>query len=103
MCDQIVNLVAQVKSNTICDGHSAAVAGPAGCADDDRRGLPEYQVSAWNAICAPKNTPPAVAAKLNGALVKALDDGNRARTCSNSVGTFQPNLPAARRLFRILS
>ena len=36
--------------------------------------MPEFQVSAWNAIFAPKGTPAEVVAKLNGALVKALDD-----------------------------
>ena len=37
-------------------------------------GLPEYQVSAWNAIFAPKNLPPEIQAKLNDAVDKALDD-----------------------------
>ena len=43
-------------------------------------GLPEFQASGWNAIFAPKNTPQEVQAKLNDALVKALDDeGTRKR------------------------
>jgi len=37
-------------------------------------GLPEYQAQAWNAIFAPKGTPAPIVAKLNAALVKALDD-----------------------------
>src|SRR6267143_429954 len=37
-------------------------------------GLPEFQVSAWNALFAPKGTPGEVVTKLNGALGKALDD-----------------------------
>ena len=37
-------------------------------------GLPEFRVSAWNAIFAPKNLPPDIQAKLNDAVVKALDD-----------------------------
>jgi tripartite-type tricarboxylate transporter receptor subunit TctC len=37
-------------------------------------GLPEFQVSAWNGIFAPKNLPPDIQAKLNDAVVKALDD-----------------------------
>ena len=37
-------------------------------------GLPEFQVSAWNAIFAPKNLPRDIQAKLNDAVVKALDD-----------------------------
>jgi len=34
--------------------------------------MPEYQVSAWNALFAPKE----IVAQLNGALSKALDDPN---------------------------
>jgi tripartite-type tricarboxylate transporter receptor subunit TctC len=37
-------------------------------------GLPEFQVSAWNALFGPKNLPREIQAKLNDAIVKALDD-----------------------------
>jgi tripartite-type tricarboxylate transporter receptor subunit TctC len=37
-------------------------------------GLPQYEVSAWNAVFAPKNTPPAIVEQLAAALDKALDD-----------------------------
>ena len=37
-------------------------------------GLPEFEVSAWLALFAPKDTPQDVVAKLNDALVKALDE-----------------------------
>jgi tripartite-type tricarboxylate transporter receptor subunit TctC len=37
-------------------------------------GLPEYQVSNWQALFAPKEIPGAIVHKLNDALVKALDD-----------------------------
>ncbi|MGZ6141679.1 MAG: tripartite tricarboxylate transporter substrate-binding protein, partial [Myxococcaceae bacterium] len=43
-------------------------------------GLPEFQVTAWNAIFAPKGTPPDIVSKLSGALRKALaDEGTRKR------------------------
>ncbi|HYE39640.1 MAG TPA: tripartite tricarboxylate transporter substrate binding protein [Ramlibacter sp.] len=43
-------------------------------------GLPEFQVSAWNAIFAPKGTSPEVVKRLNDALQKALkDEGTRKR------------------------
>ncbi len=43
-------------------------------------GLPEFQVSAWNGLFAPKGTPKAVINKLADALDKALDDeGTRKR------------------------
>ena len=39
-------------------------------------GLPEFQVSAWNALFAPKGTPKPILEKLNAAAVQALDDEN---------------------------
>jgi tripartite-type tricarboxylate transporter receptor subunit TctC len=37
-------------------------------------GLPQFVVSTWNAIFAPKNLPPEIQGKLSDALNKALDD-----------------------------
>jgi tripartite-type tricarboxylate transporter receptor subunit TctC len=37
-------------------------------------GLDNYEVSAWNAVFAPKGTPEAIVAKLSDALDKALSD-----------------------------
>jgi tripartite-type tricarboxylate transporter receptor subunit TctC len=37
-------------------------------------GLPQFAVSTWNAIFAPRNLPPEIQVKLNGAMSKALDD-----------------------------
>lgn len=77
MCDQIVNLVEQVKGGSI---RAYAIATPArspalpDVPTTTEAGLPEYQVSAWNALFAPKGVPADIAAKLNDTLVKALDD-----------------------------
>ncbi len=77
MCDQIVNLVPQVQANTI---KAFAVATPdrspalPNLPTTKEAGLPDYQVSAWNAVFAPKNTPKPVVDKLNDALAKALSD-----------------------------
>ncbi len=77
MCDQIVNLVEQVKGGQI---KAYAVATPErspalpDVPTTKEGGLPEYQVSAWNALFAPKGTPAPVVAKLTDALSKALDD-----------------------------
>jgi tripartite-type tricarboxylate transporter receptor subunit TctC len=79
MCDQIVNAVPQINGGTI---KAYAVATPERNASlpdlptTTEAGLPKYQVSAWNAIFAPKGTPPAIVAKLNAAAAKALDDEN---------------------------
>jgi tripartite-type tricarboxylate transporter receptor subunit TctC len=79
MCDQIVNLVPQIQAGTI---KAYAVALPArspaipNVPTTKEAGLPEFEVTAWNALFAPKGTPKEIVGKLNGALVKALDDAN---------------------------
>jgi tripartite-type tricarboxylate transporter receptor subunit TctC len=76
-CDQIVNVVSQIQAGTI-KAYAIATPERAEVLKDvpttKEAGLPEFQVSAWNALFAPKGTPAEVIAKLNGALVKALDD-----------------------------
>jgi len=77
MCDQIVNLVEQVKGGAI---KAYAIATPErspalpDVPTTKEAGLPAYEVSAWNALFAPKGTPKEIVAKLNATLVKALDD-----------------------------
>lgn len=76
-CDQIVNLTPQIKAGAI---KAYAVATPARAAalpdvpTTAEAGLPEFQVSAWNAVFAPKGTPKEIVAKLSDALTKALAD-----------------------------
>jgi tripartite-type tricarboxylate transporter receptor subunit TctC len=77
MCDQIVNLVEQVKGGAIKAYAIATEQRSAALPDvptTKEAGLPEYQVSAWNALFAPKGTPKEIVTKLNETLVKALDD-----------------------------
>jgi tripartite-type tricarboxylate transporter receptor subunit TctC len=77
MCDQIVNLVPQIQAGTI-KAYAVALPERSPALPDvpttKEGGLAEYQVSAWNAIFAPKGTPKDVLKKLNDALLKALDD-----------------------------
>jgi tripartite-type tricarboxylate transporter receptor subunit TctC len=77
MCDQIVNLVAQIKGGAI-KAYAVATAERSPALPDvpttKEAGLPEYQVSAWNALFAPKGTPREIVNTLNEALVRALDD-----------------------------
>jgi tripartite-type tricarboxylate transporter receptor subunit TctC len=76
-CDQIVNLVPQIQAGTI---KAYAIATPErspalpNVPTTKEAGLPEFEVSAWNAVFAPKNTPREIVARLNDALSKALDD-----------------------------
>jgi tripartite-type tricarboxylate transporter receptor subunit TctC len=52
-------------------------------------GFPQFEVSSWNALFAPKNLPPDIAAKLNGALIEALDDAETRRKLLD-IGTVIP-------------
>jgi tripartite-type tricarboxylate transporter receptor subunit TctC len=79
MCDQIVNLVEQVKAGNI---KAYAIATPErspalpNVPTTKEAGMPEYQVTAWNAVFAPKGTPQTIVNQVNAALDKALDDSN---------------------------
>jgi len=77
MCDQIVNLVEQVRAGTI-KAYAIAIPERSPALPDvpttKEAGLPDFQVSAWNALFTPKGTPKEIVAKLNDTLSKALDD-----------------------------
>jgi tripartite-type tricarboxylate transporter receptor subunit TctC len=77
MCDQIVNVVPQVQGGTIkayAIGTGARNPALPDVPTTAEAGLPEFQVSAWNALFAPKGTPKPVLDQLSSALNKALDD-----------------------------
>jgi tripartite-type tricarboxylate transporter receptor subunit TctC len=77
MCDQIVNAVPQIKGGTIVTyGVGTAERNPSlpDVPTTKEGGMPQFNVSAWNALFAPKDTPKAVTDKLTAALDKALDD-----------------------------
>jgi tripartite-type tricarboxylate transporter receptor subunit TctC len=77
MTDQIVNVAPQITGANI---KAYAIATPErspalpDLPTTKEAGLPNYEVSAWNAIFAPKATPKEITAKLVDALDKALDD-----------------------------
>ena len=77
MCDQIINGMAQVQSGQI-KGYAIATPQRHPLLPDvpttTEAGLPDYQASAWNAMFAPKGTPKPILARLNAAIVRALDD-----------------------------
>ncbi|MCD6075979.1 MAG: hypothetical protein K0Q70_2862 [Rhodospirillales bacterium] len=76
-CDQIVSVASQIQGGAIkayaiaTDKRSPALPD---VPTSTEAGLPEFKVSAWNALFAPKGTPKDVVAKLNDALNKALSD-----------------------------
>jgi tripartite-type tricarboxylate transporter receptor subunit TctC len=79
MTDQIINVAPQIQGGNI---KAFAIATPErspalpDVPTTKEAGLEGYQVSPWNAIFAPKGTPPEIVKKLNDALLKALDDKN---------------------------
>ena len=76
-CDQIVNVAPHIQAGTIKAFGIATAERSAAMKDvptTREGGLPEFEVSAWLALFAPKDTPQDVVAKLNDALVKALDE-----------------------------
>lgn len=103
LCDQITNVVPQVQGGTI---KAYAVATPERSPSlpdvptTREAGLPEYQASAWNALFAPKGTPPAIVAKLNAAAAKALDAEKviaRMKDLGNDVPKAEQRTPEALR------
>lgn len=91
MCDQIVNVVEQVKAGSI---KAYAIATPErspalpDVPTTKEAGLPDYQVSAWNAVFAPKGTPADIVAKLSDALNKALADPATSKRLSDLGGVL---------------
>ena len=79
MTDQIVNVAPQIQGNNI---KAFAIATPErspvlpNVPTTKEAGLDGYEVSAWNAVFAPKGTPPEVVKKLSDALIQSLDDEN---------------------------
>ena len=77
MCDQIVNLVPQIKSGNI---KAYGIGTPERnrrcrtCRPPRKAACRNSTCQAWNALFAPKGTPKEVLDKLSDALSKALDD-----------------------------
>ncbi len=90
MTDQIVNVAPQITGGTI---KAYAIATPErspvlpDVPTTREAGLDGYEVSAWNAVFAPKGLPKEVAAKLETALAKALDDENTRKRILDLGGT----------------
>jgi tripartite-type tricarboxylate transporter receptor subunit TctC len=92
-CEQVVSVAPSVKSGNIkafvVSGDTRSPALP-DVPSAKEAGLPSYGISIWSAIFAPKGTPKAVAAKLNDALNKALDDPDLIKRLGELGGTVPP-------------
>lgn len=77
MCDQTTNTTEQIRAGTV---RAFAVTTPERIAalpdlpTSAQGGLPGFEVSVWHGLYAPRGTPAAIVARLNQALVKALQD-----------------------------
>lgn len=76
-CDQVVSVAPAVKGKSIkayvVSGNEPSPALP-GVPSAKQAGIPEFQLSIWSAMYAPKGTPKDIVAKLAAALDMALDD-----------------------------
>jgi tripartite-type tricarboxylate transporter receptor subunit TctC len=90
-CEQSVSVAEQVKAGAIKAYAVSAVERLASLPDvpTAKEGGVNYQMSIWAGMFAPRGTPPAVVAKLSGALDKALDDPS-VRTRLNNLGGSVP-------------
>jgi tripartite-type tricarboxylate transporter receptor subunit TctC len=92
MCDQTITAAPQVRASRV---KAYAVAAPErspalpDVPTTKEGGLPEYQLSAWQAIFAPRGVPKIVVEKLNDALSRALDD----ETVRNRLLDLGSNIP----------
>ncbi|HEV7267867.1 MAG TPA: tripartite tricarboxylate transporter substrate binding protein BugD [Falsiroseomonas sp.] len=82
MCDQTTNTTEQIRAGTV---KAFAVTTPERVASlpdlptAAQAGLPNFEISVWHALYAPKATPQPIVARLNRALVAALQDQTVAR------------------------
>src|SRR5262249_170083 len=92
-CEQIVSIQGAVQAGTVkAYGGSGKNSSPAlpGVPSANEAGIPDYQISIWSAIFAPKGTPKPVADKLSDALNKALDDPSVTKRLVDLGGTVPP-------------
>jgi tripartite-type tricarboxylate transporter receptor subunit TctC len=79
-----------VKAFAVADNHRLATAPDIPTTDE--AGLPGFYFTFWHALWAPKGTPPEIIAKLNNALVRAIEDPNiKARLADLSNEPFPPD------------
>ena len=91
-CVSINTVVSQIQGGTV---KALAIASPEraevirNVPTTAEAGLPEFQVSGWNALFAPRNLPRDIQAKLSDALAKALVDTATAKRLEE-IGCFIP-------------
>jgi tripartite-type tricarboxylate transporter receptor subunit TctC len=93
MCDQITNLAPQITAGNV-KGMAIATPERSPALPDvpttTEAGLPDFQISGWNAIFGPKDMPADIQTALAGALDKALSNPDVAKKLAD-LGTVIPN------------
>ncbi|WP_372619982.1 tripartite tricarboxylate transporter substrate binding protein BugD [Falsiroseomonas sp.] len=82
LCDQTTNTTEQIRAGTVkayAVTTRERVASLPEVPTAAEAGLPNFEVSVWHGLYAPKGTPQPIVAQLNRALVAALQDQNVAR------------------------
>ncbi len=91
VCDQTMGMVGQINGGSV---KALVVASPTRSAaiptvpSAKEAGFPDYQLSIWSGMFAPKGTPKDIVAKLNGAIGKALDDPATAKRLKDLGGSI---------------
>lgn len=92
-CEQVVSVKGAVKGGSlkafVVSGDSRSPALPE-VPSAKEAGIPDYKISIWSGIFAPKNLPKSIADKLTAALDKALDDPATAKRLEELGGTVPP-------------
>lgn len=92
-CEQVVSVKGAIKGGTVkafvVSGNERSPALP-DVPSAKEAGIPDFQISIWSAIFAPKGTPKPIADKLVAALNKALDDPVTAKRLQDLGGTVPP-------------
>lgn len=92
MCDQIINAAPHVRAGRVkAYGIAAPERSPAlpDVPTTREGGLPEYQLSAWQAMFAPRGVPKVVVERIHNALSRALED----ETVRNRLLAVGSNIP----------
>jgi tripartite-type tricarboxylate transporter receptor subunit TctC len=91
LCDQTMGLTGHIKSGSV---KAIVVSAPSrspvlpGVPSSKEAGLPNYQLSIWTAMFAPKGTPADAIAALNAAIDKALEDAGTRKRLEELGGTI---------------
>ena len=93
LCEQVVSVAPQVTGGLIkaygVTGQTRAVSMP-NVPTMAETGFPQFEMSIWSGLWAPKGTPKTVVARLSGALDKALDDPAVQKKMSDLGGSVPP-------------